>query len=172
MSSNYKKVEGHAHIVKDVARGTILNTNVDEINAARKRKDSKLKGKEETNKIKNDIENLKDDIKKMNDALTKEGFSTSIIEVYSPKRVTGMGDMLGLMQGMALDLTNCDEDGNAWDFTKKAMRDKAEQMIIDKKALLVIGSPMCSAFSRLQAMNWNRITVSYTHLTLPTNREV
>ena len=62
MSSDYKKVEGHAHIVKDVARGTILNTNVDEINAARKRKDSKLKGKEETNKIKNDIENLKDDM--------------------------------------------------------------------------------------------------------------
>ena len=62
MSSNYKKVEGHAHIVKDVGSGTILNTNVDEINAARRRKDSKLKAKKETNKIKTDIENLKDDM--------------------------------------------------------------------------------------------------------------
>ena len=62
MSSDYKKVEGHAHIVKDVARGTILNTNVDEINAARKRKESKLKGKAESIKIKTDIKNLKDDM--------------------------------------------------------------------------------------------------------------
>jgi|TARA_B110000977_G_C10863353_1_gene410649 ADP-dependent phosphofructokinase/glucokinase len=62
MSSDYKKVEGHAHIVKDVERGTILNTNVDEITAARKRKASKIMNKVETSKIKNDIENLKEDM--------------------------------------------------------------------------------------------------------------
>ena len=62
MSSDYKKVEGHAHIVKDVERGTILNTNVDEITAARKRKASKIMNKVEKSKIKNDIENLKEDM--------------------------------------------------------------------------------------------------------------
>jgi hypothetical protein len=47
-------------------------------------------------------QDLDSDIARMNDALTKEGFSHSIIEVYSPPRVTGMGDMLGIMQCMAL----------------------------------------------------------------------
>ena len=62
MSDDYKKVEGHAHIVKNVERGTILNTNVNEINAARKRKASKLKGREESIKMKTDIKNLKEDM--------------------------------------------------------------------------------------------------------------
>jgi len=62
MSGNYKKVDGHSHIVKDVASGTILNTNVNEITAARARKASNLQSKEESVKIKNDIENLKEDM--------------------------------------------------------------------------------------------------------------
>ena len=62
MSDDYKKVEGHAHIVKNVERGTILNTNVNEINAARKRKASKLKSKAESIKMKTDIKNLKEDM--------------------------------------------------------------------------------------------------------------
>ena len=62
MGSNYKKVEGHSHIVKDVASGTILNTNVNEITAARARKASNLQNKEESIKIKTDIENLKEDM--------------------------------------------------------------------------------------------------------------
>ena len=62
MSGNYKNVDGHSHIVKDVGSGTILNTNVNEITAARARKASNLQSKEESVKIKNDIENLKEDM--------------------------------------------------------------------------------------------------------------
>ena len=62
MSGNYKKVDGHSHIVKDVASGTILNTNVNEITAARARKASNLQSKVESIKIKTDIKNLKDDM--------------------------------------------------------------------------------------------------------------
>jgi len=62
MSSNYKKVDGHSHMVKDVASGTILNTNVNEFTAARARKVSNLQSKEESIKIKTDIKNLKDDM--------------------------------------------------------------------------------------------------------------
>ena len=42
---------------------------------------------------------LNDDVKHMNEALAKEGFEHSIIEMYSPKRVNGIGEMLGLIQG-------------------------------------------------------------------------
>ena len=46
MSGNYKRVEGHAHILKDVERGTVINNNGSEIDAARLRKKSKIKLKE------------------------------------------------------------------------------------------------------------------------------
>tara|TARA_B110000285_G_C15015315_1_gene558736 strand:- start:611 stop:838 length:228 start_codon:yes stop_codon:yes gene_type:complete len=62
MSGNYKKVEGHAHILKDVERGTVINNNGSEIDAARLRKKSKIKLKEESVKLKNDVQSLKDEM--------------------------------------------------------------------------------------------------------------
>ena len=58
--------------------------------------------------------------------------------------------MLGLIPGLSLDLTENDVDGQPWDFNIKEKRDKAKRLISEKKALLVIGSPMCSAFSQIQ----------------------
>ena len=56
-----------------------------------------------------------------------------------------------MVKGLSLDLTTCDpDDGKPWDFTKRDKRDKALDMVIQKKALLLVGSPMCKAFSRLQ----------------------
>ena len=43
------------------------------------------------------------------------------------------------------------------DFSRQDKRDKAEQMVSDKKGLLLIGSPMCSAFSQLQVLNRGRM---------------
>jgi hypothetical protein len=99
-----------------------------------------------------------DDVKQMNKVLAEEGFEYSIIEAYSPKRVTAMGDLLGLMPGMALDLTTLDTDGKPWDFNDEQKREKAKKMIKEKKALLLIGSPMCAAFSQLQHLNFGRMT--------------
>ena len=101
---------------------------------------------------------LNDDVKHMNEALAKEGFEHSIIEMYSPKRVNGIGEMLGLIPGLSLDLIENDVDGQPWDFNVKEKRDKAQRLINEKKALLVIGSPMCSAFSQIQGLNFSRMT--------------
>ena len=52
---------------------------------------------------------------------------------------------------MALDLTVEDpDDGMEWDFSNSNKRDKAERMIEGGKAMLIIGSPMCSALKQLQ----------------------
>ena len=48
-----------------------------------------------------------------------------VSEAYSPVRVTGMADKMGLIPGLAMDLTTCDEHGNPWDFNCSAMRSKA-----------------------------------------------
>ena len=99
-----------------------------------------------------------DDVNKMNEALSKEGLTSSIIEVYSPKRVNGIGELMGLAPGMSLDLTENDVDGLPWDFNNPAKRAKAEQLVRSKKALLLIGSPMCSAFSQIQGINFCRMS--------------
>ena len=56
-----------------------------------------------------------------------------------------------------MDLTTCDEHGNPWDFNVEGMRSKATHIVKHKSALLLIVSPMRSAFSRLQAFNAKRL---------------
>ena len=80
-----------------------------------------------------------------------------VSEAYSPIRVTGMADKMGLIPGLAMDLTTYDEHGNPWDFNIAAMRSKAKAIVKSKAALLLVVSPMCSAFSRLQSFNAARL---------------
>ena len=69
-----------------------------------------------------------------------------------------MAEAMGMMPGIALDLIGNDVDGKPWDFNDPEKRDKARDMVINKKALLVIGSPICSAFSIMQNINFSRMT--------------
>ena len=53
----------------------------------------------------------------MNDKPAEKGFNHSIIEVYSPKRVTAMAEAMGLMPGMSVDLIGNDTHmycGTTW----------------------------------------------------------
>ena len=88
---------------------------------------------------------------------SQQHVQSHVAEAYSPVRVTGMADKMGLIPGLAMDLTTCDEFGNPWDFNVEAMRAKAKNIIKSRAALLLIVSPMCSAFSRLQAFNAERL---------------
>ena len=79
-----------------------------------------------------------------------------IAEVYSPPRVTASAAKYGLTAGWSLDLTVVDANGVAWDFTKVSRRDDARNLVIRTKPKVLIGSPMCKAFSALQALNQNK----------------
>ena len=70
--------------------------------------------------------------------------------------------MMGLMEGMTSDVTVDDIDGKPWDFNDPIKRSKAKEMVINTRATLIIGSPMCSAFSKLQSMNFARMTEDET----------
>ena len=50
------------------------------------------------------------------------------------------------------------EDGQPWDFSRRAKREKARQLIRTSHAILLIGSPMCTAFSTWQRLNDARST--------------
>ena len=87
----------------------------------------------------------------------QQAVQAHVSEAYSPQRVTGMAEKMGLIPGLAMDLTTFDEHGNPWDFNNDVMRAKAKKLVKSKAALLLVVSPMCAAFSRLQTFNAKRL---------------
>ena len=68
----------------------------------------------------------------------------------SPPRVATAAKLLPelkLVPGNALDAPTADSDGKLWDFDSKVVRDRAVQKANDEKPLLLVGSPLCTAFS-------------------------
>ena len=57
----------------------------------------------------------------------------------------------------AFDLRTSKPDGTAWDFSRRGDRREALQYVKDKKPTWVIGSPPCTAFSRLQGLNFRKM---------------
>ena len=79
-----------------------------------------------------------------------------VSEIYSPPRVTACIRLLPelrLIPGFALDLTTADSDGKLWDFDSKEMRERAMRRVKEERPLLLVGSPMCTAFSTWQRTN-------------------
>ena len=78
-------------------------------------------------------------------------------EVYSPPRITleiMRGRFRNLTPGLALDLTvNDPDDGMPWDFSLKSKRTNARELLRHSRPVLLIGSPMRTAFSTWQRFN-------------------
>ena len=86
----------------------------------------------------------------------KAAIRAVVSEIYSPPRVTAAVKLLPelkLIPGFALDLTVADSDGRLWDFDDVVMRDRARKKLLDEKPMLLVGSPMCTAFSTWQRIN-------------------
>ena len=56
---NYVKVEGHKGYIRDKSSGAILNTNKEEIEAARKRKAERLDKDRELSDLKDEVSDIK-----------------------------------------------------------------------------------------------------------------
>ncbi len=80
-----------------------------------------------------------------------------VSEVYSPPRITRAISAMpncGLTAGFALDLTCTDpEDGAPWDFDRADKRSKARRLLREQRPLILIGSPMCTAWCTWQRLN-------------------
>ena len=79
-----------------------------------------------------------------------------VTEVYSPERVTAMARELGMTAGWAFDLTTSDEQGRPWDLSNPETQQKAVKKCQADRPYLLIGSPPCTPFSRVQFFNCNR----------------
>ena len=82
----------------------------------------------------------------------------AICEIYSPPRVARIGEKRGLGPGWSLDFTTTDSEGRAWDFDDPRCRERARRLVERTRPLLLIGSPMCTWFSQLQALNKKRLS--------------
>jgi hypothetical protein len=90
------------------------------------------------------------------DAVMRLG-PAKVAELYSPPRVAATLPRLGLAPGSTFDL-RADEAGVAWDFTKPSDRKRAWDRLRAEEPFLVVGSPPCTMFSRLQLnLNAKRI---------------
>ena len=79
-----------------------------------------------------------------------------MLSFYSPPRISALAKELpnyGIAPGLALDLTVPDENGEPWDFSRPAMRAKAERLLEQQQPTLLVGTPMCTAFSTWQYIN-------------------
>ncbi len=87
----------------------------------------------------------------------RKTFKHLVSEVYSPPRVTEelrRKPRRHLLPGFAFDLTTTDpDDGEPWDFTRRDKREKARHLLRRQRPFLLIGSPMCRAFSTWQYLN-------------------
>ena len=80
-------------------------------------------------------------------------------EIYSPPRVSNVAKMCpayGVLPGFALDLTTHDVDGRHWDFDEEELRNRAWAKVKSEQPLILIGTPMCTAFSAWQHINIER----------------
>ncbi len=83
-----------------------------------------------------------------------------VSEVYSPPRVTKElreKPRKHLIPGFALDLTVTDpDDGQPWDFSRESKRTKARALLRKQRPYMLIGSPMCTAFSSWRQLSRGR----------------
>lgn len=61
---SYKKVEGHPGLIKD-DKGVVLNTNVNEIEAAKARKKARKEKEKEIESLKQEVSDIKDMMKQI-----------------------------------------------------------------------------------------------------------
>lgn len=81
------------------------------------------------------------------------GKKPTVMEIFSPPRLTAYGEKRGLIAGVALDLTTLNDAGLPWDFSLKERRDEAMQLVDDLQPELILGCPPCGPYSILQNLN-------------------
>ena len=93
-----------------------------------------------------------------------------VSEIYSPPRVTRAAKLLpslGLLPGLALDVTTVNAKGEPWNFDEEETQREAEALIDESEPWILIGSPMCTAFCTWQYLNAHKRDRNWWRLSGP-----
>ena len=96
---------------------------------------------------------------KMTEILSRE---EEILSIQAENRVDNERSILSRINeidGLVLDLSVNDTDGMPWDFSKQDKRRRARNMVLEKRALLILGSPMCVATKIMQEENGDSLEI-------------
>jgi hypothetical protein len=97
--------------------------------------------------------------------VSPEMAKAKVVELYSPPRVTkelGRVRSLYLSAGSTFDLI-ADASGKVWNFLLAEDRARCRRQLAKEKPYLVIGSPPCTQYTRLQNLNRNRVDPKERH---------
>ena len=86
----------------------------------------------------------------------EKGINAIVNDLYFPPRVSAATQLLlelRCIPGFALYLTTTDELGRPWDFDGKDTSERARKLVRETTPMLLIGSPMCTAWCA-----WQRIS--------------
>ena len=83
----------------------------------------------------------------------KLGCDHDVCEFDSPPRVVKMARERRMKGGVSLDLIVPANDGYVWDFSRKHCRDRALQIVNEKRPLFLMMSPECTPDSNIQNLN-------------------
>ena len=109
--------------------------------------------------INNMAENHRSDVERRFDKVMMEMLiaNVQVAEVHSPPRVAAMAKGMGLKAGWSFDLTTRDTDGRQWNFNEIEMRTRAVRLVLRDQQLLLVGSPMCTALSIMNQINYAKM---------------
>ncbi len=94
------------------------------------------------------MEKVDQGIKKQNQ---EDNYQVDVSEVYSPPRMVEEARRQKMTGGSSFDLTN------GWDLTDKESKEKMWKALMEEDPWLIVLSPPCTAFSKLQLWNFPRM---------------
>ena len=93
--------------------------------------------------------------------ITSQPLNPSFVEMYGCGNIVHAANHilrnLNIDGLCAFDLRTLKPGGDPWDFSRRSDRKQALQYIQEKKPSWIIGSPPCTAFSRLQGLNFPKM---------------
>jgi hypothetical protein len=88
-------------------------------------------------------------------------FGVHVSELFGPGKFTSRAESFGLNPGHAFDLRLTDDNGVPWDLSDPKRQKVCEATIDRERPYLIIGSPMCRAFSTIMSLNKDRDPEAY-----------
>ena len=97
-------------------------------------------------------------VEEANSVVKAMDFDHDVSELYNPNVFCNRAKYFGLRPGYAFDMTQPREsDGQPWDFRRHDHRRDAYFILRKDRPLLLVGSPVCTAFSQIMALNWDKM---------------
>ena len=96
--------------------------------------------------------------------ISKQPLNPTFVEMYGCGNIVTAANHvlrnLNVTGLCAFDLRTAKPTGEAWDFSKKSDRMQALRYVKEKRPTWIVGSPPCTAFSRLQGLNFPKMDPS------------